>query len=48
MTDAPDTCRACGHPLWLEGALDNIALCHACYSNDTLREYGYTEESHRD
>lgn len=38
----PDTCQACEQPLWLEGTIgDSIALCHACYSNDTLRAFDY-------
>jgi hypothetical protein len=25
-------CEGCGHPMWLEGKIDDdIPLCHACY-----------------
>lgn len=44
-TDSPTTdkvCLECKKPMWLEGRIeDDIQLCHACYSIDTLLQYGY-------
>jgi hypothetical protein len=28
---------------WYSFAGDDIQICHACYSNDTLRKYGYEQ-----
>lgn len=38
-------CVECGNPMWLEGYIgDDIPLCHACYSNESLEKYGYDDE----
>lgn len=35
-------CLHCGTAMWAEGYIgDDIQLCHACYSVDTLLQYGY-------
>lgn len=37
-----DNCLECNTPMHLEGTIgDDIALCHGCYSNETLEKFGY-------
>lgn len=42
-----ETCLNCTNLMrdeFYQFAGDEIQLCHACYSNDTLKKYGYNNE----
>lgn len=39
-----ETCLNCTNKMWMEGPIDDdIQLCHACYSDETLAKY-YPED----
>jgi hypothetical protein len=46
MVWTDESCLNCTNLMrdeWYSFAGDSIQICHACYSNDTLRKYGYEQ-----